>query len=327
MESKLILIRHGQSLWNKENRFTGLTDIELSDKGIDEANKASNKINEININIDMVFTSELKRAIKTSEIILNNLSNKLSKESIKSNSALNERDYGDLTGKNKEEITKEYGIDCVHKWRRGFYNTPPGGENLDEVCKRVSRYYNKEIKENLKNKNILVSAHGNSLRALFVILGIFSEKEIERVEIPTGNPYVITFKNNKIVNNGYLCPIKLKGRQILDSRGNPTLEVDVLHQNSLISRESCPSGASTGSNEAKELRDNGKLYLGKSVNNAIKNVGKFTSSLNLEKEDIIDLKTFDKKLCNFDGTELKKILEVIPQQQYLFLLQMQVPNY
>ena len=315
MEKKLVLIRHGQSLWNKENRFTGFTDIDLSEKGVNEALESASIIVKNNIDIDIAFTSNLKRAINTCKLITENipkLTEKYHNEkvsegiNIECDSALNERDYGDLTGKNKKEIAEEYGIDCVHKWRRGFYNRPQNGENLDDVCKRVSKYYNEKIKSNLENKNVLVAAHGNSLRALFVVLGLYSENEIERIEIPTGTPYVITFKNGEIVNSGYLCPIKMKGRQILDSRGNPTLEVDVLNNDKVISRESCPSGASTGTNEARELRDNSVSYLGKSVECAVKNVDKFSSSRYIDIPDITDQITFDSKLCSFDGTELKE---------------------
>ncbi len=300
MTNKLILIRHGQSVWNKENRFTGLTDVGLSDKGINEANNAYELIKKIDIDINLAFTSNLKRAIDTCKIITNNT------KTIIKNEALNERDYGDLTGKNKEEIALEYGSECVHKWRRGFYDKPPNGENLDEVCKRVSDYYNENIKCHLNNKNVIISAHGNSIRALFVVLGLFNKEEIEKIEIPTGKPYVITFKYGKIIDHHYICPIKLKGRQILDSRGNPTIEVDVLLDNKLVSRESCPSGASTGSNEAIELRDKEEEYLGKSVRKAVLNVSKFNSSIYLDKDYITDQIKFDKELCRYDGTILKK---------------------
>jgi enolase len=301
--NKLILIRHGQSIWNKENRFTGFTDVELSEKGIEEANKSRELINNLGIDIDIAFTSKLKRAINTCEIILSDKNIEIIK-----NESLNERDYGFLTGKNKKEIINEYGEDCIHKWRRGYYERPPNGENLDDVCKRVSKYYNSNIFPKLKVGNVFISAHGNSLRALFVVLGLFSIKEIERVEIPTGKPYIIEFKNNLIVDNKYISCFKVKGRQILDSRGNPTLEVDVIYNNSVISRESCPSGASTGSNEAIELRDKGKEYLGKGVLSSVMNVQKFNSSLYLDENIVCDQVKFDKELCRFDGTKLKQNL-------------------
>ena len=134
--TKLILIRHGQSLWNKENKFTGLTDVDLSNKGSEEAKKSSEIINNLGINIDIAFTSNLKRAINTCEIIIGD-----KKVDIIKDDSLNERDYGFLTGKNKKEIIDEYGDHCIHKWRRGFYERPPNGENLYDVCERVSKYY------------------------------------------------------------------------------------------------------------------------------------------------------------------------------------------
>ena len=201
---------------------------------------------------------------------------------------------------------KEHGSECIHKWRRSFYERPPNGENLDEVCNRVSKFYTLKILPALKKGNVLVSAHGNSLRALFVILNLFNKDEIERVEIPTGKPYIVEFINGNIINNRYISPFKIIGRQILDSRGNPTIEVDVLNNNKLVGRESCPSGASTGSNEAIELRDNGDAYMGKGVNHAIMNVKKFDSSLYLNQDIISNQIIFDKELCRFDGTSLKK---------------------
>lgn len=302
MTQKLILIRHGQSLWNKENRFTGLTDIELSEKGINEANNSYELIKNLDIDINIAFTSNLKRAIDTCKIVTNNTKH------IMKSAALNERDYGDLTGKNKQEIALEYGSECVHKWRRGFYDNPPNGENLDEVCKRVGDYYNSDIKCHLNSKNVIISAHGNSIRALFVVLGLFDKNEIEKIEVPTGKPYIITFKHGKIIDNHYICPIKMKGRQILDSRGNPTIEVDVSLNNEFVARDSCPSGASTGTNEAIELRDGGDEYLGKSVKKAISNVSRFNSSIYLDQDYITDQIKFDKELCRYDGTTLKNNL-------------------
>ena len=301
MNRKLILVRHGQSVWNKENKFTGFKDVPLSEQGINEAMKTSEIINQLDFKIDLAFTSNLKRAIHTCELVLNNENINI----IKHNS-LNERNYGDLTGKNKQQIADEYGSECVHKWRRGFYDKPPNGENLDDVCNRVSEYYHSTIKNHLNDKNILISAHGNSLRALFVVLGLFTKEEIVKVEIPTGKPYIINFFDNKIISNHYICPIKLHGRQILDSRGNPTLEVDVLNNGQFIARDSCPSGASTGTNEAVELRDKDNDYLGKSVKNAVYNVSKFNSSLYLDKNYISNQIKFDNELCRYDGTVLKK---------------------
>ena len=201
MPTQLVLIRHGQSLWNNEHRFTGHVDINLSENGINEARQAALRIKEANINIEIAFTSDLQRAIDTCAIILQQYS--LSIPIYKSES-LKERDYGDLTGKNKQQIAKEYGEICLHKWRRGYFDRPPNGENLQDVCQRVSKYYNENIKPYVEVKNILITAHGNSLRALFVVLKLFSKQEIEQVEIPTGVPYIITFENGNIIKNEYL---------------------------------------------------------------------------------------------------------------------------
>ena len=329
MKTKLVLIRHGESLWNKENRFTGLTDISLSENGIKQANDAANKLSKLGINMEIAFTSELTRASSTANIIINKQNetywrdvynqvsvyneedsseNKTEKPAVICNAALNERDYGYLTGKNKTETAQEYSEEQVHKWRRGYYDTPPSGENLDDVYKRVSLYYTSEIKQHLQSKNVLIAAHGNSLRALFVTLGIFDKKSIENFEIPTGQPFIITFTDGEISQYGYLSTMTLKGREILDSRGNPTVEVDVLHKNKLVVRDSCPSGASTGTNEARELRDGKYRYNGKGVRLAVNNVDKFSNTQLLQESDIYDLIKFDKKLCKCDGTQLKENL-------------------
>jgi len=301
-ECNLILVRHGQSVWNKENRFTGLMDVDLSENGIVQATDAFKLLKSLKLSIDVAFTSNLKRSIDTCRIIIGDSSHAI----INHNAALNERDYGELTGKNKDEIVQQYGSECIHKWRRGYYDKPPNGENLDDVCNRVKTYFQDEIKPQLHNhKNILVVAHGNSLRALLVILGIYDSKEIERVEIPTGKPYIVQFHNETIIQNKYICPIELVGRQILDSRGNPTVEVDVFSHGKFVARDSSPSGASTGTNEAYELRDNSDEYYGKSVHQAVENVSKFNSSLYLDSKYINDQKTFDCELCRFDGTTLK----------------------
>lgn len=301
MISNLILVRHGQSVWNRENKFTGLVDVELCDNGIQEAEKTKSILQRNIKYINKAFTSNLKRAKETCKIIVNN------SNIIVNNSALNERDYGDLTGKNKNEIINEYGKECIHKWRRGYYDRPPNGENLDDVCIRVKEYFNSTIKDNLKdNSNILIVAHGNSIRALLVVLGIYDKAEIEKIEIPTGKPYLIKFKDNIIIENKYICPIQFKGRQILDSRGNPTIEVDVLFNKKFIGRDSAPSGASTGTNEALELRDNGDEYFGKSVNKALHNIKKFNSSVYLDVEYLSDQVKLDNEICRYDGTILKK---------------------
>ena len=171
MKTKLVLIRHGESLWNKENRFTGLTDICLSENGIRQARNAAVKLSKSGIKIDIAFTSELSRAYTTADIIIDqqnesywrdiynqasiynlsdNSENTTPKPHVYKNANLNERDYGFLTGKNKTEIVQEYGEEQVHKWRRGYLDRPPSGENLEDVYNRVSSYYNFEIKPHLE---------------------------------------------------------------------------------------------------------------------------------------------------------------------------------
>ena len=206
---KLILLRHGQSKWNQENRFTGWKNVDLSEKGILEAKASGLLLKKNKIQIDKVFTSNLKRAINTAQIALKEASydhlfnNK--KLIIHSDQAMNERDYGDLTGLNKEETAKKYGKDQVHIWRRSYEINPPGGESLKDVVNRVKPYFNKVILNDLNSgNNIILSAHGNSLRALFLILKLNTIKNISKVEIPTGKPFIIEFKNKKIFKSFYL---------------------------------------------------------------------------------------------------------------------------
>ncbi len=224
--SKLILIRHGQSLWNKENRFTGWVDIDLSEKGILEAKKSGQLIKKLNIKIDFSYTSFLKRAIKTLTAILQE--NELE---LKFNTSweLNERHYGSLTGLNKEETKEKIGEKLFKKYRRSWDIPPPPmsendknqslfsplnasipigmipfAESLKDTYKRVISFYEKEIQKHVKeNKNIIISAHGNSLRALCKYLFKISDKKINEMEIPTGNPLVIEFENDLKIKKCY----------------------------------------------------------------------------------------------------------------------------
>ena len=187
----LILIRHGQSEWNALNQFTGWKDPGLTAKGIEEARNAGMIINNLNINFDLVFTSALKRAQNTAEIILKEINQPLS--TIK-NQALNERNYGDLAGLNKDDARKRWGDEQVHIWRRSYDIPPPGGESLKDTGERVLPYFMKEIHPHVcKGKNVLVAAHGNSLRSLIKFLDNISDEDIVKLEIPTGAPihYVI----------------------------------------------------------------------------------------------------------------------------------------
>ena len=187
----LILIRHGQSEWNALNQFTGWKDPDLTAKGIEEAHNAGKIINNLEINFDLVFTSALIRAQNTAEIILKEINQPLS--TIK-NQALNERNYGDLAGLNKDDARKRWGDEQVHIWRRSYDIPPPGGESLKDTGERVLPFFMKEILPHVcEGKNVLVAAHGNSLRSLIKFLDNISNEDIVKLEIPTGAPihYVI----------------------------------------------------------------------------------------------------------------------------------------
>ena len=187
----LILIRHGQSEWNALNQFTGWKDPDLTAKGIEEAHNAGKIIKNLKINFDLVFTSALVRAQNTAEIILEEINQSLS--TIK-NQALNERNYGDLAGLNKDDARKRWGDEQVHIWRRSYDIPPPGGESLKDTGERVLPFFMKEILPHVcEGKNVLVAAHGNSLRSLIKYLDNISNENIVKLEIPTGAPihYVI----------------------------------------------------------------------------------------------------------------------------------------
>ena len=199
----ILLIRHGQSEWNKLNLFTGFKNIELSEQGIDEANKAGQNFKNLNIKFDIVFTSELKRAQETAKIILKNLDqwDHLHGEGkIITDIKLNERDYGDLTGLNKKETAEKFGEEQVHKWRRGYSDQPPNGESLEDVVRRVKIYFEESINpaiQSADNNNILIAAHGNSLRALLIVMNIYDSSNINSVELSTGVPIHVILENNK----------------------------------------------------------------------------------------------------------------------------------
>ena len=225
--SNLILVRHGQSEWNLENRFTGWVDVDLAPKGKLEACKAGELIKEKKIKFDYFFTSYQKRAINTLKLILNTLG--IQDAHIIKAWQLNERHYGSLTGLNKDEMKKKLGEKKVHEFRRSWdippdplsKNNPyhpanieaykdvpleniPDTESLKDTYERVLPYFTKEIQSKLINKNILISAHGNSLRAICKFLFKLSEDKIPKLEIPTGNPLFINLDNNKIVKCYYL---------------------------------------------------------------------------------------------------------------------------
>ena len=207
--NKLILLRHGQSQWNLENRFTGWKNVPLTEKGEAEAKKAGELIKKHNISIDRVFSSVLERANRTAEIAIKKaeLNNLLENNKIimTCSEKLNERDYGDLVGLNKQETADKFGKDQVHIWRRSYDTPPPNGESLKDVVERVSPYFKENIKPLIdKGENILIAAHGNSLRAMMIELGMYKPEEISNIELPTGSPLCINLDQGKLVDFKYL---------------------------------------------------------------------------------------------------------------------------
>jgi 2,3-bisphosphoglycerate-dependent phosphoglycerate mutase len=188
----LVLLRHGQSQWNLENRFTGFKDVDLTDKGREEAASAGEKLKNAGIKFDQVFSSTQKRANETAEIALKEAGQEDMFETMIRHPHLRERDYGDLVGLNKDETRQKFGEEQVHIWRRSYDTPPPGGECLKDVVEnRVRPYYTEEIKPMLlEGKNVLIAAHGNSLRAMLIILGVETPETINQAEMPTGVPLV-----------------------------------------------------------------------------------------------------------------------------------------
>ena len=191
----LILVRHGQSEWNEKNLFTGWKDPGLTDLGVGEANNAGRLIKETKIIFDEMFTSNLGRAQKTGSIILDVL-DQINVAIIK-NEALNERNYGSLAGLNKDDARKKWGEEQVHIWRRSFDIPPPDGESLKNTAERVLPYFNQQIMPKIiDGNNILIAAHGNSLRALIMQLDNISQEDIVKLEIPTGAPIHYSFNDD-----------------------------------------------------------------------------------------------------------------------------------
>ena len=235
----LILVRHGQSVWNLEKRFTGWVDVELSDKGKSEANQSGELIKKLNLKINSFFSSYQKRAINTLKLILNIINSKPNQ--ITKAWELNERHYGELTGLNKDQMKKVYGEKKIHIFRRSWDMAPaplnknnpnhplnieiykniprnkiPDTESLKDTYERVIYYYLKNIEPLIQNdKNVLISAHGNTLRALCKKLFNISDGNISKLEIPTGNPLLIKFRNN----------LKIDGCRYLDSSRSKDLLV------------------------------------------------------------------------------------------------------
>jgi 2,3-bisphosphoglycerate-dependent phosphoglycerate mutase len=185
----LVLVRHGESEWNKKNLFTGWRDIDLTENGIAEARAAGRKLRAQGIRFDIAFTSALKRAQRTLDFMLAELSQ--TDIPVIRHQALNERDYGDLVGLNKDDARARWGADQVHVWRRSYDVAPPGGESLKDTAARVLPFYIQEMLPHvLRGERVLVPAHGNSLRALVMVLEKLAPEEIVKRELATGVPLV-----------------------------------------------------------------------------------------------------------------------------------------
>ena len=185
----LVLVRHGQSDWNLKNLFTGWRDIDLTEQGIKEARDAGAKLKAQGIVFDIAFTSALKRAQRTLDLMLAEMGQ--TKVPVIRDQALNERDYGDLSGLNKDDARKKWGEEQVHVWRRSYDIAPPGGESLRDTAARVLPYYIREILPRvLRGERVLVAAHGNSLRALVMVLDKHSPETITKLNLETGVPMI-----------------------------------------------------------------------------------------------------------------------------------------
>lgn len=196
----LVLLRHGQSQWNLENRFTGFRDIDLSEDGEKEAALAGEKLAQFGVRFNRAFTSTLKRAYKTAEIALTNSGQPELIQNMTRHDDLRERNYGDLSGQNKDEARAQFGQEQVQIWRRSYDVQPPGGESLQDVVeRRVRPYYESQIGPFLEQgENVLITAHGNSLRAILLVLEQETPESINQAEIPTGLPLVFELEKNQV---------------------------------------------------------------------------------------------------------------------------------
>jgi 2,3-bisphosphoglycerate-dependent phosphoglycerate mutase len=185
----LVLVRHGQSEWNLKNLFTGWRDVDLTEKGIEEARAAGRRLKAQGLRFDVAFTSALLRAQRSLDLMLEEMGQK--NIAVLKDQALNERDYGDLSGLNKDDARAKWGEEQVRVWRRSYDVAPPGGESLKDTAARVLPYYIQEILPRvLRGDNVIVAAHGNSLRALVMVLEHLSPQEIVAREIATGVPLI-----------------------------------------------------------------------------------------------------------------------------------------
>jgi 2,3-bisphosphoglycerate-dependent phosphoglycerate mutase len=200
--ARLVLLRHGESQWNLENRFTGWVDVPLSSKGVEEAKQAGEKLR--GVTFHRAFTSVLMRANETLRIVLETIGQ--THIPIEKDKALNERMYGELQGLNKAETAQKYGDAQVKIWRRSYDVRPPGGESLKDTAERALPYYETMIKPHvLKGETIIIAAHGNSLRALVMQLDQLSKEAVLELNIPTGVPLLYEFdENGKVLSHRYL---------------------------------------------------------------------------------------------------------------------------
>ena len=200
MSGTLVLVRHGQSEWNLKNLFTGWRDVDLTDLGREEAKAGAEKLAARGLKFDIAFTSALQRAQKTCQIVLDNVGQP-NLETIR-DQALNERDYGDLSGLNKDDARAKWGEEQVHIWRRSYDVPPPGGESLKDTGARVWPYYMHVMQPHvLRGETVLVAAHGNSLRALMMALEGKSGEEIVKLELATGVPIVYRLNADSTVRS------------------------------------------------------------------------------------------------------------------------------
>ncbi len=195
MDNVLVLVRHGQSEWNAKNLFTGWKDVDLTQQGIAEARSAGEMLKTAEYRFDIAFTSDLIRAQKTLTLILEELGQS-DLETIR-DIALNERNYGDLVGLNKDDARKKWGDEQVHIWRRSYDTPPPGGESLKDTAERTLPYFEAAIMpEVLAGKNVIISAHGNSLRAIIMKLDSLSKDEVTQLNLDTGVPIIYRFNED-----------------------------------------------------------------------------------------------------------------------------------
>ncbi len=198
----IVLVRHGQSEWNSLNLFTGWKNPDLTNKGIQEAKEAGKLLKDRKIQFNFAFTSGLIRAQHTLSLILEEIGQ--THITTKKNKALNERNYGDLAGLNKDDARKKWGEEQVHNWRRSYDISPPGGESLKETADRVLPYYKETIAPEIKREsNVLIAAHGNSLRALVMFLENIKPEDIVKLEIETGIPLIYNYIDTNNIKRVY----------------------------------------------------------------------------------------------------------------------------